>query len=121
MSLPTPTPTPEKIEQLRRQLKNDWTREETVAAWRKWQKEIAAFTRGATEALLEEADIQPGQSILDLASGVGDPALTIASKVGPSGRVIATDVGMGMMSLAAELAAKQNLRNIQFQESAAES
>jgi SAM-dependent methyltransferase len=115
------TPAPEKIEQFRQQLKNDWTRDETVAAWRKWHKEIAAFTRGATEALLNDADIQPGQSVLDLASGVGDPALTIASKVGPSGHVTATDVGPGMMSLAAELAAQQNLHNIQFQEAAAES
>jgi len=115
------TPAPEKIEQFRQQLKNDWTRDETVAAWRKWHKEIAAFTRGATEALLNDANIQPGQSVLDLASGVGDPALTIASKVGPSGHVTATDVGPGMMSLAAELAAQQNLHNIQFQEAAAES
>jgi len=114
------TPAPEKIEQFRQQLKNDWTRDETVAAWRKWHKEMAAFTRGATEALLNDANIQPGQSVLDLASGVGDPALTIASKVGPSGHVTATDVGPGMMSLAAELAAQQNLHNIQFQEAAAD-
>jgi ubiquinone/menaquinone biosynthesis C-methylase UbiE len=116
-----PVPTPEKIEQFRRQLKNDWTRDETVAAWRKWQKEIAAFTRGATEALLNEANIQPGQKVLDLASGVGDPALRIASLVGPSGHVTATDLGPGMMSLAAELAAQQNLPNIEFREAAAES
>ncbi|HWZ96252.1 MAG TPA: class I SAM-dependent methyltransferase [Candidatus Dormibacteraeota bacterium] len=114
-------PSPEKIEQFRQQLKSDWTRDETVAAWRKWHKEIAAFTRGATEALLNEANIQPGQIVLDLASGVGDPALSIASKVGPFGRVIATDLGPDMMSLAAELAAGQNLHNIEFREAAAES
>jgi len=55
------------------------------------------------------------------ASGVGDPALSIASKVGPSGHVIATDVGPDMMSFAAELAAQQNLRNIEFREAAADS
>lgn len=121
MSASATSPKPEKIEQIRRQLKNDWTRDETVAAWRKWQKEIAALTRGATETLLSEANLQPGQHVLDLASGVGDPALSIASKVGPSGRVVATDVGPDMMSFAAELAVQQNLHNIEFREAAADS
>ena len=113
--------TPEKIEQFRQQLYTDWTRNETVSAWRKWHKEIAAFTSGATEALLNEANIQSGQSVLDLASGVGDPALNIAARVGPGGRVIATDLGPDMMSLAAELAAQQNLHNIEFRAAGAES
>jgi SAM-dependent methyltransferase len=115
------TPSLEKIEQFRQQLKSDWTRDDTVAAWRKWHKQIAEFTRGATDALLAEANLQPGQHVLDLASGVGDPALRIAGIVGPAGRVVATDVGMGMMSLAAELAAQQNLGNIEFKEAAADS
>src|SRR5262249_1307853 len=62
-----------------------------------------------------------GLRVLDLASGVGDPALRIASIVGPSGHVTATDVGPGMMSLAAELAFAQNLQNIEFKEAAADS
>jgi len=72
-----PNPSLEKIEQFRRQLKSDWTRDETVAAWRKWHKQTAEFTRGATDALLAEANLQHGQHVLDLASGVGDPALRI--------------------------------------------
>ncbi len=111
----------EKIDEFRRQLKQDWTRDETVAAWRKWHKQIAEFTRGATEALLAEANLQPGQRALDLASGVGDPALRIAQIIGPTGHVVATDLGPGMMSLAAELAEKQNLQNIEFREASAES
>lgn len=116
-----PSPSPEKVEQFRQQLKADWTRDDTVAAWRKWHKKIAEFTRGATETLLAEANLKPGMYVLDIASGVGDPALRIAEAVGPAGRVVATDVGMGMMSLAAELAAQQNLHNIEFKEATAES
>jgi ubiquinone/menaquinone biosynthesis C-methylase UbiE len=121
MSASTTGPTPEKIEQIRRQLKNDWTRGETVAAWRKWQKEIAGLTRGATEALLNEANLQPGQHLLDPATRVGDPSLSIASYLDPSDHVIATNVVTHMMSFAAELAAQQNLRNIEFREAAADS
>jgi SAM-dependent methyltransferase len=59
--------------------------------------------------------------VLDLASGVGDPALSIAREVAPSGRVTATDLGPGMMSLAEELARKKGLTNIEFREANAES
>jgi len=105
----------------RRRLKEEWTGERTVAAWRKWHAQIAAFTRGATEAILEAAHLRPGMRVLDLACGVGDPALSIAAEVAPSGRVTATDLGPGMMSLAEELARKKGLANIEFREANAES
>jgi len=105
----------------RTRLREEWTGERTVAAWRKWHAQIAAFTRGATEAILEAAHLRPGICVLDLACGVGDPALSIAAEVAPSGRVTATDLGPGMMSLAEELARKKGLANIEFREANAES
>jgi SAM-dependent methyltransferase len=105
----------------RTRLAEEWTGERTVAAWRKWHAQIAAFTRGATEAILEAAQLRPGLRVLDLACGVGDPALSIAAEVTPSGRVTATDLGPGMMSLAEELARKKGLTNIEFREANAES
>jgi SAM-dependent methyltransferase len=59
--------------------------------------------------------------VLDLASGVGDPALSIAAEVAPSGRVTATDLGPGMFSLAEELARNRGITNIEFREASAES
>lgn len=115
------TPDTAKIQKFRDQLHQEWTGDKTVAAWRKWHARIASFTRGATEALLEAAHLRPGQRVLDLASGVGDPALSIAAEVAPSGRVTATDLGRGMMSLAEELARKKGITNIEFREANAES
>lgn len=103
-----------KIEKYRERLREEWTEEATVAAWRKWQSKLAAFTRGATEAVLEAAQLRPGMRVLDLASGVGDPSLSIAEAVGPSGHVVATDLGPGMIGLAEELARTRGLRNIEF-------
>src|SRR6267143_2419139 len=114
-------PDPSKIQKFREHLHEEWTGHETVAAWRKWHDRIAIFTRGATEAILETAHLRPGSRVLDLASGVGDPALSIAAKVTPSGRVTATDLGSGMISLAEELARKKGLTNIEFREASAES
>jgi len=113
-------PDPAKIQKFRENLHLEWTGDKTVAAWRKWHAQIAAFTRGATEAILESAHLRPGMRVLDLASGVGDPALSIASEVAPSGRVTATDLGPGMISLAEELARKKGLSNIEFREASAE-
>jgi SAM-dependent methyltransferase len=115
------SPDPAKIQIVREHLREEWTSDKTVAGWRKWHVQIAAFTRGATEAILEAAQLRPGLRVLDLASGVGDPALSIAAVVAPSGRVTATDLGPGMISLAEELARKKSIANIEFREANAES
>ena len=94
------TPDPAKIEAYRQRLRQEWTAADTIAAWRKWHSQIAKFTRGATDAILEAAQLKPGMKVLDLASGVGDPALSVAQAVAPSGRVTASDLGPGMFSLA---------------------
>ncbi|HXQ26012.1 MAG TPA: class I SAM-dependent methyltransferase [Candidatus Acidoferrales bacterium] len=105
---------PAKVEKFRETLREEWTGQQTVAAWRKWHAQLAAFTRGATEAVLEAARLRPGMRVLDLASGVGDPALSVAQAVGPSGHVTATDLGPGMIGLAEELARARGLTNIEF-------
>lgn len=110
-----------KIQKFREHLRQEWTGEKTVAAWRKWQAQIAGFTRGATQAIHQAARLRPGLRVLDLASGVGDPALSIAAAVAPDGQVTATDLGPGMISLAEELAKKEGLKNIQFQVASADS
>jgi SAM-dependent methyltransferase len=120
MSTPGVSPDSAKIQKFREVLHQEWTGDRTVAAWRKWHAQIAKFTRGATEAILEAARLRHGMRVLDLASGVGDPALSIAEEVGPSGRVTATDLGPGMISLAEELARKKGLTNIEFREASAE-
>lgn len=112
---------PAKVQKFRENLRVEWTGDKTVAAWRKWHAHIANFSRGATQAILEAAQLRPGLCVLDLASGVGDPALSIAEAIGPSGRVTASDLGPGMISLAEELARKKSLSNIEFREASAES
>jgi len=107
-------PDPAKIERYRGRLREEWTEEATVSAWRKWHAKMAEFTRGVTDAIIEAAQLCAGMRVLDLASGVGDPSLSIAEAVGPSGRVTATDLGPGMIGLAAEIARARGLRNIEF-------
>jgi ubiquinone/menaquinone biosynthesis C-methylase UbiE len=49
-------------------------------------------------ALLEGARLEPGNRILDLASGVGESALGAARRVGPEGCVVATDFVPAMLA-----------------------
>src|SRR5436190_1577801 len=60
-------PDPAKIQKFREHLHQEWTGDRTIAAWRKWHAQIAAFTHGATEAILEAAHLGPGMRVLDLA------------------------------------------------------
>jgi demethylmenaquinone methyltransferase/2-methoxy-6-polyprenyl-1,4-benzoquinol methylase len=48
---------------------------------------------------LSEADLRPGQSVLDVASGTGDLALALAKMVGKHGKVIMTDINEAMLNL----------------------
>src|SRR6266704_124430 len=66
-------PDPSKIQRFRELLHQEWTGDRTVAAWRKWHAQIAVFSHGATEAILEAAHLRPGMRVLDLASGESLP------------------------------------------------
>ena len=61
------------------------------------------------------AGIQPGQRVLDVASGIGEPAVTAASHVGPDGSVVATDYSGSMLAIAQERAAELGLSNLETQ------
>ena len=44
------------------------------------------------------ADLQPGQTVLDIAGGTGDLARAFARKVGATGTVVHTDINQAMLS-----------------------
>jgi SAM-dependent methyltransferase len=72
--------------------------------------------------LVELAEIKPGQRVLDIATGIGEPAITAARTVGDKGHVIATDISTQMLAIGRERAIAQGLQNmIEFREGDAES
>lgn len=83
--------------------------------WDKRAEEMAEMARRLNEPLLELVGIAPGQRVLDLASGAGEPALTIAEMVGEGGHVTATDLAEGMLGGAKRRAADRGLGNICFE------
>jgi len=71
------------------------------------------------DALLAALDAQPGEHILDLASGTGEPALTLAKRQ-PLVTIMGTDAADGMVQVAERKAREQQLDNLAFQTMAAE-
>ncbi|HEX7113144.1 MAG TPA: methyltransferase domain-containing protein, partial [Mizugakiibacter sp.] len=83
------------------------------AAWRRWNPVLDHWYGDATRRMLDLARIQPGQRILDVAAGAGEPAVSAAERVGPDGYVLATDISEGIVALAHEVARERGLRQIE--------
>ena len=64
--------------------------------------------------MVELAAIGPGARVLDVASGVGEPAVTAARRAGPDGQVLATDHSAEMLGHGRKRAEKLGLDNIEF-------
>lgn len=94
----------------------------TAQGWRRWCEVIEGPELGqvASGKLLELAGVGPGDAVLDVAGGYGEPALTAARAVGPTGRVFCTDISAEMLAHGRERAGAAGVGNIEFLESDAE-
>ena len=92
-----------------------------AGAWKKWAPLIDKAAGAVSERLVELARIGPGQRVLDVAAGYGEPALAAAKRVGPEGEVVATDIAAEMLAFGRERAAAAGLQNVRFIETDAAS
>ena len=95
-------------------VKEEWTAPSTVSAWKIWADKLAIHTQPLTDALIKHAELKNGLSVLDLASGTGEPSLSIANIVGDSGYVTATDLSEKMLGIAQDKAKQKNIKNMDF-------
>ncbi|MDX6642510.1 MAG: hypothetical protein QOD76_472 [Solirubrobacteraceae bacterium] len=80
-------------------------------ALREWMMEISGR---ANQWLIEKADPQPGQTILDIAAGTGDLGFMAAERVGGDGRVLSTDFAPEMVEVAKRNGAARGLSNVEY-------
>ncbi len=59
--------------------------------WQRWWPIFESALELVNSALVDLADVRPGQRVLDLATSFGEPALTAVRRVGPAGSVVVTD------------------------------
>jgi ubiquinone/menaquinone biosynthesis C-methylase UbiE len=90
----------------------EWT--ETAEGWREYHEVSERHWRRVSVGLLERARVKSGQRVLDVATGIGEPALTAAGLVGPEGRIVGTDLSAAMIRIAEQRARELGLGNVTF-------
>jgi ubiquinone/menaquinone biosynthesis C-methylase UbiE len=100
--------------------RTDW--QTAAPGWRKWYDVLEGEVGGqvVSRKLVDLAGIGPGDTVLDVATGYGEPALTAARAVATAGRVVATDIAADFLAFGRERAAQAGLDNVDFLESDAE-
>lgn len=96
-------------------------REQSRAVWNAmasgWEADRDAIwgdSRPVGEWLVDKLAPRPGDTVLELAAGVGDSGLTAARRVGGNGRVLITDFAPEMVAAARRRAAELGIANAEF-------
>ena len=106
--------------QYKARIRAEWR--DAALGWRVWFDVLDAENAGfaVRRRLIELAGIGPGDAVLDVAAGYGEPGLSAARAVAPDGLVVCTDISGEMLSYGAERAAAEGLDNVKFIECDAE-
>lgn len=81
-------------EEFKMNQKNSW--DSVAAGWQKWWKTIEDGAQTVSNKMVELAQIRAGQRVLDIATGIGEPAITAGKIVGQEGHVTATDISVAV-------------------------
>jgi SAM-dependent methyltransferase len=87
---------------------------EVSGGWEDRREWLMGITGLVNDWLLERADPQPGQTILELAAGTGDLGLMAARRVGGDGRVLSTDFASEMVDIARRQGEARGLSNVEY-------
>ena len=113
-------------EQFKTEQRQRWN--SVAEGWKEWWQTVEVAAQNVSDRLVELAQIKPGQKVLDIATGIGEPAITAARKLAGSGNnidgtgyVLATDISTQMLTIAKQRAAELGLQDIiEFKEVDAE-
>jgi SAM-dependent methyltransferase len=90
---------------------------ESAPYWEKHRAIIQEMFSPITQALIEDAGITSRCSVLDVATGPGEPALSIADCVGSEGMVVGTDAVPEMVEAARREGKRRGLHHVSFEAS----
>jgi ubiquinone/menaquinone biosynthesis C-methylase UbiE len=69
--------------------------------------------RHCSERCIDLLDLQPGERVLDVATGTGIAAFMASERVGPRGQVVATDISQKMVEATQSAADRRSITNVQ--------
>jgi len=82
--------------------------------WERHRDIIRQMFAPITQALVEDGEIESQHSVLDIATGPGEPALSVAAMAGTNGKVFGIDPIPEMVTAARRAAERLGLKNVQF-------
>lgn len=82
----------------KQQQQQNW--DQVADGWLHYWAIFEACANTINQKMVAMAHIQPGHRVLDVATGLGEPALTVAQAVGTQGQVIGIDQSSQMLNLA---------------------
>jgi ubiquinone/menaquinone biosynthesis C-methylase UbiE len=89
-----------------------------ATGWQTWWETIERGAQKVSDKLVELAEIKSGDRVLDIATGIGEPAITAARRVMPNGKVVAIDISPQMLLIAKTRAKSLGLDGVmEFRES----
>ena len=96
----------------RQQSRADWAA--VAPGWYAQREEIWKASRPVSEWMVRKLDPQPGDTLLELAAGLGDTGLMAARLIGETGRVFITDFTPEMVAAARRRAEELSVENAEF-------
>lgn len=105
-------------EQHRRESLERW--EGAAPGWARWQSLMREFAMPVSEWLVDALALSGGETVLDIAAGIGETGFLAAQRLAGSGKVIVSDQAEGMVAASRARAAELGLDNVQFQQLNAE-
>lgn len=88
--------------------------EEMAAGWEGHRRSVWDASREVGEWLVDALDPQPGETVLELAAGVGDTGFAAARRLGAEGKLITTDFSDSMVQAARRRADELGICNAEF-------
>jgi ubiquinone/menaquinone biosynthesis C-methylase UbiE len=89
--------------------------EEAASGWVARQEMLRELSAPVSHWMIDAADPQPGQRVLELAAGLGETGFLAAEMVAPVGGVITSDQADAMLDGARKRAGELGLTNVEFQ------
>src|SRR3954454_10274140 len=90
-------------------------------AWDRWTPMLRDWLDPVTATMLDLAQLRPGDRVLDVAAGGGEPGRSAPEGTGPPGAVLATDLAANILAFAARAANARRVRNFETRVMDAES
>jgi ubiquinone/menaquinone biosynthesis C-methylase UbiE len=100
-----------QLQDIREEQKGTWNK--VANSWKKWDRFTMEFLKPMGNAIIKALDVKSNDTVLDIASGTGEPAFSIAA-IAKEGKVYATDLSEDMLGIAQGYARERHISNIDF-------